>query len=140
MAIPINTLTWGSLFYPVTVYGNSGGENGDRQYAVTDPTQYFVFETTREMTLANPIYFQYPRTEVFIESVDPETGSGTGILRLTFFEERTAAYLVGKGVDFDDGSSTTITADAATPAGQTFDFAGPDLPSYVTAIGGMEAV
>ena len=139
MAIPINSLTWGDFFYPITVYGNPSGENNDREYAVIDPTQYFVFSDSRSPTLTNPIFFQYPKAEVGIYSVDPETGSGVGLLFFLFIEESTAAYLLGKGVDFDDGSTAEITADAFA-GGQEFDFDGPALPTQVTAIEGMEPV
>jgi hypothetical protein len=136
---------WSWLFYPVTVLGSAEGSRGDdsREYAASDPAQYFVFSPKRSMTLAQALFSQYPYAVVVIDSID-DAGTGTASFYLTFCEERIVAYLLGQNVKFDDGTEIEIAPEAAEPTGQSFDFsfdpADPVFPQYVTELGGMESV
>lgn len=141
--MPSQITNWGYLFYPVTVIGSAEGTgtSNNRTYPNTDPTSYFVWQTERSLMPAQVEFFQYPYANVEVTTYpDPDTGDpGTAVFFLVFMEDSAAAQLVGQNVTFDDGTSIEITADASTPAGQSFEYPGPDVwPQYVTDLGGLE--
>jgi len=137
MAYQVPEVGWVAFFYPFTVLssGSGYGQGSNREYPPFDPDLWMIMENGSLLITDTALYFFYPGAGVLPE------GEGTGRFFVFGVTDETFAFLLGKTITLDEGTSFAVDADANTGTGQLFSYSDPDYPpSFVASVEGLIAV